>query len=37
MRTNDYAEVFEKILGPESVFNPLLRKGRDTKGRKIAE
>ena len=37
MRTNDYAEVFEKILGPESVFNSLLRKGRDTKGRKIAE
>jgi len=37
MRTNDYAEVFEKILGPQSVFNPLLRKGRDTQGRKIAE
>ena len=36
MRTNDYAQVFEKILGPESVFNPILRKDR-YKDKKIAE
>ena len=37
MRTNDYAQVFEKILGPQSIFNSLLRKSTDTKGRKIAQ
>ena len=37
MRTKDYAEVWEKILGPKSVFNTLLKQSRDSKGRKIAE